>query len=464
MNKLEKLSSWIEVSFIFTLVLLSIHNLSLFSLWLDEAITALNVQGTVRNAWLMRQGDYNPPLHDLILIPFVRVFGIEDWVFRAPSILGYAGVLFFIWWKISKRSLRVICLIVFGCSLEIFQYSREGRPFALVVLFTSVLVFYVVERTVKKQNWSLCAIFFISMIFAVNGYLHYTGLVFVFCSVILLILFCNHLNLNFKNIIFLLLSLAFWFLPWMSTLFIHAQNTPPHLGSKSRPFVELINEITNKWLINPYFALIIIAILILGLLSSYQNKKSSFTSLLFLNMLWFFPFAWILFIVYVLSPSDIYVRYFFGCLPPLLISICYTLNFFYELKKGAGLILASLISAFFTANFLMKSPWNKHTIMVKDRSAAQYIMYKSNKECATLVSNNENKALEFYFLKNNFSNFEILESKYFSSDPVCAHVFLVSSIHKETFVDRVFEKFLKSFLLVELKEFAHLQVYYMRKI
>src|SRR5262245_22029215 len=67
---------------------LRLRNLSVDSIWLDEAVSGLQSKGTLGELVAKTAGDNYPPLHNLLLFTVMNVSGTDtEWVLRLPSAL-----------------------------------------------------------------------------------------------------------------------------------------------------------------------------------------------------------------------------------------------------------------------------------------------------------------------------------------------------------------------------------------
>jgi hypothetical protein len=179
-----------------------------YSLWDDEAGTALPAKGVIRtgdtsavvdhNIVAYRNGSeltnlkfrYLPPLQVYIAAPFLNVLGEQSaFAARLPfAIFGLLSVALVFWWLRKDRATpitQMLFAIGFLCSVPLILYSRQCRYYG-AALFCSVAIVYV--------------------------YLHWRGLrrefaAFIFLSLCLL-------SLNYINYIALYACLATDYLLW----------------------------------------------------------------------------------------------------------------------------------------------------------------------------------------------------------------------------------------------------------
>ena len=193
---------------IILLPVLFFAHLGHYSLWDDEALTAMSAKGVIKtgdtsavldhNIVAYRNGGeltnmkfrYLPPLQAYIVAPFLKLLGEQSaFAARLPfTILGLLSVALVFWWLHKDRTTLVTHLLFaigFLCSVPLILYSRQCRYYG-ATLFCSVAIVYV--------------------------YLHWRGLrrefaAFVFLSLCLL-------SLNYLNYIALYACLAADYLLW----------------------------------------------------------------------------------------------------------------------------------------------------------------------------------------------------------------------------------------------------------
>jgi hypothetical protein len=180
----------IEVSFIVGICLLGIILRIYFyvinrSLWLDEAMLALNI---INRSFLelFKPLDYNQgaPIGFLILQKlFASIFGTRDYIFRLiPLVSGILSI--YLIYKVSKKIGRqispYICLVLFVLSPRLIYYSSELKQYSTDVLATLLLLFFVLnclDKNCKPQSLiTLGIIGLITLWFSHPSIFVYTGI------------------------------------------------------------------------------------------------------------------------------------------------------------------------------------------------------------------------------------------------------------------------------------------------
>jgi 4-amino-4-deoxy-L-arabinose transferase-like glycosyltransferase len=117
---------------------LRFRNLSLDSVWLDEACSWLESKGSLASLISATAQDNYPPLHNLLLYAFMNVSGTDsEWLLRAPSALLGIGNIVAIYWLgtlIGGRIAGVLAATVLATSSFHIYYSQEARMYTLLAL------------------------------------------------------------------------------------------------------------------------------------------------------------------------------------------------------------------------------------------------------------------------------------------------------------------------------------------
>ncbi|MEX1052704.1 MAG: glycosyltransferase family 39 protein, partial [Patescibacteria group bacterium] len=124
------------------------------SFWLDEAVTA-NVVATYSYSEIITKfspTDFHPPLFYFIEKFWTDIFGYSEIALRFPSIifsLIAAYVIYLIGWKVaplrSSSYVGVTAAALFLFNPLIIYYSQEARPYMLVTMFVTLIVYYLLR-------------------------------------------------------------------------------------------------------------------------------------------------------------------------------------------------------------------------------------------------------------------------------------------------------------------------------
>lgn len=118
------------------------------SLWLDEAIEALALQGRMGPILDYALSDFQPPLYHGILYLFTQVFGTSEVALRLPSLLAGLGVVYFggkLVEQISSRKAGTIAALLLATNPLLIYYSAEGRTYMLTAFFVAFSFWSIVK-------------------------------------------------------------------------------------------------------------------------------------------------------------------------------------------------------------------------------------------------------------------------------------------------------------------------------
>jgi 4-amino-4-deoxy-L-arabinose transferase-like glycosyltransferase len=205
------------VAFAFILVGLGARILFLSgpSLWLDEAISAKIIKGSMADCIGQAKTDLHPPLY-YVLLHLWSFLGRDEFTLRLFSVLtnlltGF--VLFFCVRRMFDNRTALLTLLLFTISPFQIRYSQEVRMYSLVGLWM-VLVLFFVWRYIETRNWLSLLGYVLSS--ALGIYTHYqTGIFLVILNAIVIVrLHCKKESLLLpwfmaQSIILVL------FIPWL---------------------------------------------------------------------------------------------------------------------------------------------------------------------------------------------------------------------------------------------------------
>lgn len=225
-NDLNNEIKWLSLIIVLG-ILIRLWRISAESFWLDEAYTAVLIQQSPSAIILGAANDVYPPLYYLVLSAISRVFGISEFVLRAPS--AFFGILSIMAiWKLGKllfNSPKIALLAAFLLAISPFsiRYSQEARTYSLL-LFTILCSYLFFIRLTRKVTFVDMAGYSLSVLITIWS--HSIGVIFIGLQVLGIAtegLVLRRLDVPWKA---WFLSLAFAvisFLPWLSTLYAQYQ-------------------------------------------------------------------------------------------------------------------------------------------------------------------------------------------------------------------------------------------------
>lgn len=219
--------------FLFLIILISgflrIYNLNSFPTGLnaDEAAIGYNAYsllqtgkdeyGEVLPLSFKSFGDYKPGLYFYFVLPFVAIFGLNEWAVRLPSALfGIATIVlvFFLSRKIFKNELvALISALFLAISPWHLHFSRGGWETNAATFFITLGI-YLLIKALENSKW----LFFSLFSFLLSMYTYQSPRLIVPVLLILVVFFYKKQVLkkikdNFKNVVLVFLGLLILSIP-----------------------------------------------------------------------------------------------------------------------------------------------------------------------------------------------------------------------------------------------------------
>lgn len=119
------------------------------SIWLDEAATWLQTRDlNIVRTIILTGSDTYPPLHNLLTLPFLAVFGQGEVAYRLPAVVfGVLSIPAVYWLGLLSGGRRAGLLAAVLMALAPFAiyYSQEARMYALLMLSSSLFAAAVLQ-------------------------------------------------------------------------------------------------------------------------------------------------------------------------------------------------------------------------------------------------------------------------------------------------------------------------------
>lgn len=149
--------------FIITLALLLRLPLLNQSLWLDEAIQALALQGHYGPLLSYALSDFQPPLYHFLLSGWTQLFGYSELALRTPSLLAGVLLVYFVLQlgtllytpKVGKYA-----TLLTATNPLLIYYSQEGRTYMLTTLLVTMSCYYLARLQKDKSAPPLIIIYY----------------------------------------------------------------------------------------------------------------------------------------------------------------------------------------------------------------------------------------------------------------------------------------------------------------
>ncbi|NVO02846.1 MAG: glycosyltransferase family 39 protein [Bacteroidetes bacterium] len=187
---------------------------------LDESFSIFYSQMGIREIISSLNGGNNPPLYEIFLHFWIKIFGISSFAVRFPSLL-FSVINVYIIYLISTRFLnsRVALLSVILVTFSNYHlfFSHEARVYPLFALLTTIsfyLLFLIIERKYSKKNLFLLFITYVSLVFS-----HYFGIFVIAFQAVLLFSIAFHKRDILKKYFIIILGLLLTFAYYVPIVF-----------------------------------------------------------------------------------------------------------------------------------------------------------------------------------------------------------------------------------------------------
>ncbi|MFT4526340.1 MAG: hypothetical protein ACI85F_002512 [Bacteroidia bacterium] len=371
-------------------------NLGHASYFLDEAIHLWNAQTTWQHVIERSANDPNPPLYNLIMFGWIKLFGISEVATRSFSLLMMAiaaGSLYLLAEKSFGRKVAAIASLFFILSPIQYHYSHLARPYSFMMVFT-VLSYSALLRTIDKRNVpSVLAYFFFTtlMMFA-----HPTS-IFSLAAQGLIILINAHKN-GMRSVglpISGLLASALTFGLYYLSISYFDEDRPLWFGP---PTLENVQEVIVK-LYSSVTLIYVQLALLLGLLLRWLGKSMGVKNLSFVLIWVIVPVVGSIVFSHTIKPL-FQPQYILAVQPAMMlllaISIEHVLN--RKLLIAAVVVIAGVLGSAVHWKPIPPMDW---------KNAVSAIMKTDMTETSVMVSPGyELPTMAFYFDRSVFKDFE----------------------------------------------------------
>lgn len=138
--------NWLLILILLGATFLRIYQLGFLSIWVDEYIHVLNAKKMLEGIPLVQKG--NGVLLTLSIYPFFKIFGVNDFMARFPSLI-YGVLSIFVMFKIAKRlfnkEVAYLTIILLAVSQYHVFWSRIARNYAIISFFFPLMIYFFIE-------------------------------------------------------------------------------------------------------------------------------------------------------------------------------------------------------------------------------------------------------------------------------------------------------------------------------
>ena len=189
--------------------------LSVPSLWLDEAISAKIIEGSLADCIQHAKADLHPPLY-YVLLHLWSFIGRDEFTLRLFSVIAnfLSGLILFLCARrMFHSSVALLALLLFTLSPFQIRYSQEVRMYSLLGLWMVLVLFLAWEYL---KNRSLPLLFGYILFSALGLYTHYqAGIFLIILNMVIAIPFYRQNKTALWRWLPAQLMILFLFSPWI---------------------------------------------------------------------------------------------------------------------------------------------------------------------------------------------------------------------------------------------------------
>ena len=349
---------------------------------------------------LLSQGN-NPPLYELILHFWIKIFGISGFAVRLPSLIFSTLTIFFIYClghkHINKR-VGLYAAIIFVFSNYHIMFAHESRGYALLGLLSVMSMYYFLnlisaQETKRKQSY---AYYILSSTLLI--YTHYFGFFILMTQGIFLIINFKVLKLYWKHVLYALGLLLLLYSPNIFVLTIRlVDSTANGTWLEAPSGIDEVYSMLRRFSNAPVVTVLLLVVLVTACVKFFvvRNRLEDTSIAKGLVSFWFLFIFVFMFLISFKAPMFL-DRYLMpsAIAFPLLIAVS---SDFLIIKKGWKYVIPSLVCLLFIVT-VKPNMTNKRdtkgaiekTMSLKDQSTLVFIapsrfdinfMYYADRPC-----------------------------------------------------------------------------------
>jgi len=135
-------------------IVLKSYYISDYSLWYDESVSLFHVQKNILRVFEYSALDNTPPIYNLFLHLWIKIFGVSEFAIRFPSVIfsSIAGLgIFYLGFRRKSFWAGLLAALIFTFNNFNLWYAQDARCYAMVSMF-AVLSIIIFENWVKDKS------------------------------------------------------------------------------------------------------------------------------------------------------------------------------------------------------------------------------------------------------------------------------------------------------------------------
>ena len=309
-----------------------------FSLYMAQ----LNIPDIVR---ILCQGD-NPPLWEMLLHGWIRLFGVSEIALRSLSLLFSVLTvipIYFLGERHLHRYAGIAAALCFCCSTFSIYLSHDGRVYSLIGFLSACSAWLFVSISNNPKPFKFILLTLVNLLLL---YGHYLSIWIIVMEFVIFLIFKPIRSSIWKPYLLHVASLIILFLPMFPVLYTRFLDSGLH-GTWIEKSSGIVNLYDLFWRMCNLPFVTVVALIIMGCALVFwmirlKRERSPFSANAILTLLWWVP----LLISFVLSffTGFLLDRYFYFLFPLFYLAMAgYCLSLFPKHEK-AGLCLMAFFA------------------------------------------------------------------------------------------------------------------------
>lgn len=244
----------------------------------DEPFSIFHAQMPFRHIIVVLQTGNNPPLYELLLHFWIKLFGISAYSVRFPSLIFgvlTAPVIFYLANRHFNFSTGVLASLLFTLATPHTYYAHEARGYTLFILLTAMSVMFLLNYMAANKSRTLVWLCITDILLI---YTHYFGFFVLLTQLLALPLFYKKLH-HKKAVVAAISVVLLSFIPMVASFTMQLYYSVSRGTWVSPPLPGQYYGFLNIFLNNRISSLIFIGLLIITFVL-FIRKSSNFKHLL----------------------------------------------------------------------------------------------------------------------------------------------------------------------------------------
>jgi mannosyltransferase len=345
---------------------------------IDEPFSIYHAQGSVTDIIKYLKPTNNPPLYELILHFWIKLFGISAFSVRfLPMLFGSLAVIFI--YKIGLRYFSfwvgLCAALLYSFSSHAIYYAHDCRVYTLFLLLSVASVYY--ASKIVSDNFTKHDLIVLGLINILLVYAHYFGFVIWFVEFAGILLFSRK---HWKSVFVLFAVAILFYLPQLFNLvnqflFSAKGGTWVKEPNGIESVYNMFRLFSNMPIVAVFCLFIILGSIIQFFVLRKKEIKENVLVKPFINLCFFLPFVLMFLVSYKIPVYN--GRYLFFILPFYYLSVSIMAYSLFENIKLKYALLITLVILFVVT--VQLNPSKKR----KSKAVVEFVM--ENKKPGDLV-------------------------------------------------------------------------------